>query len=76
MLGVDLISDIATDVEQKMLLEHKIVLRASVNKHCLLLTPPYVMTDQEFTTIAQRMKDVLNSWATLAESSMSKSRQW
>ena len=76
LLGVDLISDIATDVEQKLILEHRIILRASVNKHCLLLTPPYVMMDEEFTTVAQKMKKVLSSWATLAESAMSKSRQW
>lgn len=46
MLGIDLISDIVTDIEQKVLQEYNIVLRASTNKHCLLLTPAYVMTDE------------------------------
>lgn len=52
MLGVDLISDIATDIEQKVLLEYGVMLRASTNKHCLLLTPPYVMTDEQFECVA------------------------
>ncbi len=76
MIGVDLISDIATDVEQKLLLEYKVVLRASNNKHCLLLTPPYIMTDEQFTRIADAMRAVLNSWTTLGESMISKPRQW
>jgi len=75
MLGVDLISDIATDVEQKVLLEYGVVLRASTNKHCLLLTPPYVMTDEQFERVAESLRKVLSSWATLAESAISKSRQ-
>jgi adenosylmethionine-8-amino-7-oxononanoate aminotransferase len=75
MLGVDLISDIATDVEQKVLLEYGIVLQASTNKHCLLLTPPYVMTDEQFERVADALRKVLSSMATLAESAISKSRQ-
>lgn len=75
MIGVDLISDIATDIEQKMLLEYGVVLRASVNKHCLLLTPPYSMTEGQFRRVATSLRKVLTSWATLAESAMSKSRQ-
>ena len=47
MIWVDLISDIATDIEQKVLLEYKVVLRASTNRHCVLLTPPYVMTEDQ-----------------------------
>lgn len=76
MLGVDLRSDIATDVEQKLLLEHKVVVRASMNKHCLLMTPPYIMTDEQFAGLAEAIKSVLSSWTTLAESLISKSRQW
>jgi adenosylmethionine-8-amino-7-oxononanoate aminotransferase len=76
MLGVDLISDIATDVEQKVMLEYGVVLRASTNKHCLLLTPPYVMTDEQFERVAESLRKVLSSWATLAESAISKSRQY
>src|SRR4051812_13182865 len=75
MLGVDLISDIATDIEQKVLLEYGIVLRASTNKHCLLLTPPYAMTDEQFKKVAESLRKVLSSFATLAESAISKSRQ-
>jgi adenosylmethionine-8-amino-7-oxononanoate aminotransferase len=75
MLGVDLISDIATDIEQKVLLEYGVVLRASTNKHCLLLTPPYVMTDEQFERVADALRKVLSSMATLAESAISKSRQ-
>jgi len=75
MLGIDLISDIATDIEQKVLLEYGIVLRASTNKHCLLLTPPYVMTDEQFEKVAESLRKVLSSWMTLAESAISKSRQ-
>jgi adenosylmethionine-8-amino-7-oxononanoate aminotransferase len=75
MLGVDLISDIATDVEQKVLLEYGVVLRASTNKHCLLLTPSYVMTDEQFERVADALRKVLSSMATLAESAISKSRQ-
>jgi acetylornithine/succinyldiaminopimelate/putrescine aminotransferase len=75
MIGVDLISDIATDIEQKVLLEYGIVLRASTNKHCLLLTPPYIMTDEQFKEVAESLRKVLSSFATLAESAVSKSRQ-
>jgi adenosylmethionine-8-amino-7-oxononanoate aminotransferase len=75
MIGVDLISDIATDIEQKVLLEYGIVLRASTNKHCLLLTPPYAMTDEQFKKVAESLRKVLSSFATLAESAISKSRQ-
>ncbi|KAF4414673.1 acetylornithine aminotransferase [Fusarium acutatum] len=75
MLGIDLISDIATDIEQKVLLEYGVVLRASTNKHCLLLTPPYVMTDEQFERVADALRKVLSSMATLAESAVSKSRQ-
>jgi adenosylmethionine-8-amino-7-oxononanoate aminotransferase len=75
MLGVDLISDIATDIEQKRLLEYYVVLRASTNKHCLLLTPPYAMTEEQFERVADSMYKVLSSIPTLAESAISKSRQ-
>jgi adenosylmethionine-8-amino-7-oxononanoate aminotransferase len=75
MIGVDLISDIATDIEQKVLLEYGVVLRASTNKHCLLLTPPYAMTEEQFRQVAESLRKVLSSFATLAESAMSKSRQ-
>ncbi|KAF2197647.1 PLP-dependent transferase [Delitschia confertaspora ATCC 74209] len=75
MLGVDLISVIATDIEQKVLLEYGVILRANTNKHCLLLTPPYVMTDEQFERVADALYKVLSSWATLAESAISKSRQ-
>jgi adenosylmethionine-8-amino-7-oxononanoate aminotransferase len=75
MLGVDLISDIATDIEQKVLLEYGVVLRASTNKHCLLLTPPYVMTDDQFERVAEALRSVLSSSATMLESAVSKSRQ-
>lgn len=76
MIGVDLISDIATDIQQKLLLEYKVVLRASTNKQCLLLTPPYSMTDEQIEQVGDAMKKVLSSWATKAESAISKSRQW
>ncbi|EUC38645.1 hypothetical protein COCCADRAFT_32300 [Bipolaris zeicola 26-R-13] len=75
MIGIDLISDIATDIEQKVLLEYGIVLRASTNKHCLLLTPPYSMTDEQFKKVAESLRKVLRSFATLGESAISKSRQ-
>jgi adenosylmethionine-8-amino-7-oxononanoate aminotransferase len=75
MLGIDLISDIATDIEQKVLLEYGVVLRASTNKHCLLLTPPYVMTEEQFERVADALRKVLSSTVTLAESAVSKSRQ-
>lgn len=42
-----LISDIASDVELKLLTLHQIVLRSSVNKHCLLMTPPYEVAEQK-----------------------------
>jgi acetylornithine/succinyldiaminopimelate/putrescine aminotransferase len=74
MIGIDLISNIATDVEQKLLLEYKVVLRASTNKHCLLMTPPYSMTDEQMKTVAESLKKVLGSWATQAESAISMSR--
>ncbi|KAL7775821.1 hypothetical protein CFE70_009665 [Pyrenophora teres f. teres 0-1] len=35
MIGVDLISDITTQIEQKVLLKHSNVLRATTNNHCL-----------------------------------------
>lgn len=40
MIEIDVISDIATNMEQKVLLGYGIVLRASTKKHCLLLIPP------------------------------------
>lgn len=74
MIGIDLISNIATDIEQKMLLEYKVCLRASTNKHCILMTPPYSITDEQIETVANDLYEVLNSWATKAESAVSMSR--
>lgn len=71
MNGVNLISNIATDIEQKVLLEYGVVLRASTNKHCLLLTMAYAMTEEHFRKVAEK---VLSTFATLAESALSKSR--
>ncbi|KAI8820252.1 uncharacterized protein EV422DRAFT_579002 [Fimicolochytrium jonesii] len=76
MIGIDLMSDFATDVELKMLLERKVVLRASSNKHCLLMTPPVILTEEEMREVAKGLKDVLSSWATTAEALTSKPRQW
>lgn len=76
MLGIDLTSDIASDCEMRMLLEKKIVLRASSNKHCLLMTPPIIMTDEEFTQAAEALKDILNSWGAFGSAAMAKPRQW
>ncbi|KAJ9412739.1 hypothetical protein FOXG_22245 [Fusarium oxysporum f. sp. lycopersici 4287] len=76
MLGIDLISDIATDIEQKVLLEYGLVLWVSTNKHYMLLTPPYAMTDEQFERVADALRKVLSSMATLAESAISKSRQY
>ncbi|KAI8402095.1 hypothetical protein FOFC_17400 [Fusarium oxysporum] len=56
MLGIDLISDIATDIEQKGLLQYGVVLWASTNKHYLLLTPPYAMTDEQFERVADALR--------------------
>lgn len=75
MIGIDLISDLATDIEQKVLLEHAIILRSSTNKHCLLLTPPYSMADEQFEKVAESLRKGLRSFATLGESAISKSRQ-
>jgi acetylornithine/succinyldiaminopimelate/putrescine aminotransferase len=76
MLGIDLTSDIASDVEVRLLLEKKIVLRSSSNKHCLLMTPPIIMTDEEFTQAAEAIKDILNSWGSFGSAAMAKPRQW
>lgn len=74
MIGVDLISNIATDIEQKMLLEYKICLRASTNKHCLLMTPPYSITDEQIETVCDALYKVLTSIPTRMESAISMSR--
>ena len=76
MLGVDLRSDFAVDVEFKMQLEKKTLLLASMNKHCLLMTPPLVMTDEEFGKVCDDLRDVLTSFATKVESMISKPRSW
>lgn len=76
MLGIDLISDIASDIEMRVLLEKKVVLRSSSNKHCLLMTPPVVLTDEEFGDAVDKIKDVIGSWTSLAENMISKPRQW
>lgn len=75
MIGVDLISDIATDIEQKLLLKYGVGLRAIIDKHCLLLTPHYSMTNAQFKKVAKSLRKVLSSWATLGESANSKGRQ-
>jgi hypothetical protein len=54
MLGTDPISDIATDIEQKVLLEYGVVLLASTNKPCLLLIPPYAMTENSLNVWRMR----------------------
>ncbi|KAM5527531.1 hypothetical protein FOXYSP1_19893 [Fusarium oxysporum f. sp. phaseoli] len=76
MLGIDLISDIATDIEQKVLLEYGLVLWASTNKHYLLLTSPYAMTYEQFERVADALRKVLSNMATLAESAIRKSHQY
>lgn len=75
MIGIDLISDIATDIEQKVLLEYGIVLRASTNKHCMLLKPPSSMTEEQFKKVAESLRKGLRSFVTLGESAISKSHQ-
>ncbi|KAI9015134.1 pyridoxal phosphate-dependent transferase [Gaertneriomyces semiglobifer] len=76
MLGIDLISDIASDIEMRMLLDKKVVLRSSSNKHCLLMTPPIIMTDDEFGEVADKLREVLSGWQAHAENLISKPRQW
>jgi hypothetical protein len=39
------------------------------------MTPPYVMTDEQFERLAEALYKVMSSMATLAESAISKSRQ-
>jgi acetylornithine/succinyldiaminopimelate/putrescine aminotransferase len=75
MLGINLISNIATGIEQKVLLEYGVALGVSTNKHCRFLTPPYAMTDEQFERVADALRKVLLRMATLAESTISKSRQ-
>lgn len=72
MLGVDLVSDIATDVEQKVLLEHEVALRAS----SLSAAQSTVRHDRRAVCTRRRCTgEGLASWATLAESAINKSRQ-
>ncbi|KIJ26279.1 hypothetical protein M422DRAFT_785289 [Sphaerobolus stellatus SS14] len=75
MLGIDLISDIGSDVGMRLLLEKKVVLKSSSNQHCLLMTPPAVLTDEQFEKAADGIKDVLSSWQARGENLVSKSRQ-
>jgi hypothetical protein len=63
MLGINLISAIATDIEQKVLLEYWVALWASTNKHCRFLTPPYAMTNEQFERVADALRKVLLSMA-------------
>ncbi|KIJ52729.1 hypothetical protein M422DRAFT_64818 [Sphaerobolus stellatus SS14] len=75
MLGIDLISDIGSDVGMRLLLEKKVVLKSSSNQHCLLMTPPAILTDEQFEKAADGIKDVLSSWQAHGENLVSKSRQ-
>ena len=75
MLGIDLISEIGSDVGMRLLLEKKVVLKSSSNQHCLLMTPPAVLTDEQFEKAADGIKDVLSSWQAHGNNLVSKSRQ-
>ncbi|KAL7752918.1 hypothetical protein RI367_001367 [Sorochytrium milnesiophthora] len=72
MLGLDFASNIADEVEVKVTQEYKILLRASSNHHCILMTPSVVMTEEQFTKVADALHAVLTSWATLAENAISR----
>jgi 23S rRNA A2030 N6-methylase RlmJ len=67
---VSLIADTATnlaiDIEQKVHPQCAIMLRPSTNEHFLLLTPPYD-TKEEFLTVAESLRKVLTSFATLTK---------
>jgi adenosylmethionine-8-amino-7-oxononanoate aminotransferase len=74
IIGVDLTSQIALDVEERLLLEHNILLGRSINKHCLLLMPPCAMPNEQFEKIAKALKQVLGSFSTIVESTLRKKR--
>jgi adenosylmethionine-8-amino-7-oxononanoate aminotransferase len=74
IIGVDLTSQIALDIEERLLLEYNILLGRSVNKHCLLLMPPCAMSKEQFEQIAKTLRKVLSSFSTIAESALRKKR--
>jgi adenosylmethionine-8-amino-7-oxononanoate aminotransferase len=74
IIGVDMTSQIAIDVEERLMLEHNILVGRSINKHCLLLMPPCTMSKEQFRKIAKALRHVLSSFGIIAESALRRKR--